>query len=223
MDAQSLLSTVLASTMHEVKNNLGVLFARIERLVEPMPLADTQKSELNQIKALGDTLNHELVRMLLLYKTNAGGYAPHIEQYALVELFEDAVARHRLTAETHSIRWQIDCDDELLGFFDESLISSVLDTAIFNAAKAGASTITLCAREEDNMLVIGLEDDGPGFPDGLLRSDFTPQARSGNSTGLGLYFAQCIAELHQNEGKKGFLKLSNRKNTHGARLEMYLP
>lgn len=223
MDAQSVLSAVLASSMHEIKNNLGVLFARIDRLIEPMELAAEQKSDLNQIKSLGETLNHELVRVLLLYKSNIGGYNPQIDQYSLADLFDDAIARHRITAETESLQIKNCCDDNCMGFFDESLLSSVLDTAIFNSAKAGASEIQLNARDENSMLVISIEDNGPGFPESILNAELMPKTRNGNGTGLGLYFAQTIAALHENNGKNGFIRLSNRSGHTGARMEICLP
>jgi len=223
MDAQNLMNAVMASSMHEIKNNLGVLFARIDRLTESLALAAEQENDLRQIKSLGNHLNHELVRVLLLYKSNSGNYTPLIEQYALADVFEDAVVRHRITADTHGVSISIACDDDLLGFFDESLINSLLDTLIFNSVKADATQISLEAREENGMLVICVKDNGPGFPDAVLHEELLPKTGHGSGTGLGLYFAHTIARLHENKGVKGFIRLLNRTEASGACVEVWLP
>lgn len=222
MDAQSLLSTVLASAIHEIKNNLGVLFARIDHLTSTLNLSTEQQSELSQLKTINDTVNHELVRVLLLYKSNIGGYKPNIDQHALIDFFDDTITRHSITAQNAHIELKNQCDKDLLGFFDHSLLSSALDTAIFNSVNAGASEISFSGREENGILVITISDNGPGFPEWILDAEMVPKSANGTGTGLGLYFAQTIAQLHENDGVRGFIKLMNG-SSKGSQLEIWLP
>jgi len=64
-------------------------------------------------------------------------------------------------------------------------------------------------------------DDGPGFPDNLLKDGgVVPLPVSGRGTGLGLYLARKIAELHCLDDRHGYVELSN---SGGAVFRMVLP
>jgi len=43
------------------------------------------------------------------------------------------------------------------------------------------------------------------------------------STGLGLYFAGQIAHMHENKGRRGFIKTNNDGMNGGGKFAIYLP
>jgi len=62
--------------------------------------------------------------------------------------------------------------------------------------------------------------DGPDFPQALLNDNFDAPRASQQGTGLGLYFANSVAKVHQNKGRIGKIALTN---TGGGVFSLYLP
>jgi K+-sensing histidine kinase KdpD len=106
------------------------------------------------------------------------------------------------------------------------LISNALCTLVNNAQRYCKSKILLSAAQEGDFVVFSIEDDGNGYPANLLSSDYkqVPQVdlASGN-TGLGLFFAETIANLHIQADKRGFIVTDNNSQYGGARFKLYLP
>ncbi|MDP2804744.1 MAG: ATP-binding protein, partial [Gallionellaceae bacterium] len=106
-------------------------------------------------------------------------------------------------------------------FFDDALVRMALANALHNACRVAKSKIKLSAYAADKKLVIEVADDGPGYPESVLKTGGAePSAASGRGTGLGLYLARKIAELHHLENCHGTVELSN---VNGAVFRMMLP
>ncbi|MFL5407167.1 MAG: sensor histidine kinase [Myxococcales bacterium] len=81
---------------------------------------------------------------------------------------------------------------------DEHYVVQMLVNLLVNAAKAGARTIRVTARQEEASLVVEVVDDGRGLPAGYAESLFEPfftTAAPGEGTGLGL--ALCHATMER--------------------------
>ena len=74
--------------------------------------------------------------------------------------------------------------------------------------------------------MIAISDDGQGYPPAMLehQADYVLGINmSSGSTGLGLYFGQRIAELHQRNGVQGRIALANEGALGGGEFRIYLP
>jgi signal transduction histidine kinase len=80
-----------------------------------------------------------------------------------------------------------------------------------------APEVTIRAAEEGDLVVIAIDDNGPGLanPDNLFVPLYTTK-KSG--TGVGLALARQIVEAHG-----GSIDLRNRQGTQGCRAEVRLP
>ncbi len=115
-----------------------------------------------------------------------------------------------------------------LWFYDASLLRLTLSNAVHNALKFCRSTVGLRAREIDGFLVFEVRDDGDGFSDEILATDFTSEngvaSRSDRGTGLGLLLSSRIVQAHATarDGIKrtGWIALHN---DHGAVTRLALP
>lgn len=108
-----------------------------------------------------------------------------------------------------------------MAFFDDALVRMALANAMYNGCRVARSKVKLSAYERDKMLVLEVADDGPGYPDKLLADGIvTPSPVSKRGTGLGLFLAKKIAELHRLNDKHGSVELSN---LGGAVFRMILP
>ncbi|MEQ8655708.1 MAG: sensor histidine kinase [Hyphomicrobiales bacterium] len=108
------------------------------------------------------------------------------------------------------------------------VFTNLLDNARSFSPEGG--TIQVRVRRDDDMLVVEIEDEGPGLrPDVLERvferfyTDRAEQSGYGNNSGLGLSISRQIIEVHD-----GTIQASNRPGPHedtpgGARFTVRLP
>lgn len=226
-----LADQLLAASIHEIKNRFGLVFSQLDQLLAALPLDESLSQSAEQIKSEAEFIGAELVRVLASYKTLEGDQLINLEQQFLVDFLEEKVARHANTVRAHNLNLEYDCDEDLDGFFDAGVLNIVLDTAIYNAVKEGAKTILLTAHYDDasNSLCIQIHDDGPGFPTAMLEADMTQGMEQGKvkadgqSTGLGLYFAQRLIGQHQEADNVGRVELGASSRLSGACVSLFLP
>ena len=225
IDREQTLATLLASSIHEIKNDFGLMLIKVEQLIADLDLDDKNESEVAQVRSKAASISNELSRILTTYKRNAQTYTPHVDQHALEEILEDICLKHRLTEKASGISLSYQCDEDLLAFFDVQLITNVIDTSIYNAVKSGVENIKLSAGNLKDYTVIRIEDDGNGFPDYILNNqgqNSELNLEEGN-TGLGLYFAKQICEMHETDNKWGYIQLQNKLSMPGACVSLFLP
>jgi len=123
---------------------------------------------------------------------------------------EDSIGS-RIKISNHFSRKEVTADPDQL--------RQVLINMAKNSQESGASDINLTIDEAaDGVLIIRIEDNGPGYPEKILTTGIVPyfSTREGGS-GLGLVICQRI--IHDHDGR---LILTNREQG-GARAEIRLP
>ncbi|WP_435623940.1 sensor histidine kinase [Flagellimonas sp.] len=105
-------------------------------------------------------------------------------------------------ANESGIKFSIDCTPLSLELFiDEKQISQVLLNLCKNAMQSVENTsngqVQLMAKEEDNLKIIEVKDNGPGIPEDLLEEIFIPffTTKTGG-TGIGLSLSKRVMQLH---------------------------
>ncbi len=202
------MNDLYAAVMHDVKNQLAELTLRLKKRGDAkaeMEIAMSATRRLTELLLLSreDSLwvNPDAVNPADFLELLAAEYA---------ELFPDIAINIDVFAAPACV------------FFDETLVRMALANALHNACRFANSEVRLAARQQDNMLVLEVSDDGAGFPENQLGSDFSlPSAVSGTGTGLGLYLAKKIAELHKLGDRCGYIQLSNEES--GAKFRLILP
>lgn len=220
-------STLMASTVHDMKNVIAAVSHAYESLFAEMPeeLQNSPQARLIEQEAL--RLDAMLMQLLGLYKLEHGQLSLQPVYCRLDELFEDLHNRHRELLEYRNIDLQIAIDDpDLEAYFDVSLMGTVLDNALGNALNYCKKTIRLQAQREENGILLTINDDGSGYPDNLLGAVRDSQSssidRNSGSTGLGLYFAANIVAMHDQENRPARLELSNDGELPGACMKIWL-
>src|SRR5690606_26286138 len=108
---------------------------------------------------------------------------------------QEQLARHAEILQARNIRSSCSIEDVELFVLDDELIGSVIGNVINNSIRYTRSAIQLSASQHNGMLLIRVNDDGRGYPPDMLGryGNGTREADiSTGSTGLGLYFGQCI-------------------------------
>ena len=203
------MNDLYAAVIHDVKNQLAELSLRLgER-------GDAQKEMEIALNA-----SCRLSELLLVHRQENETLAVNPDSLNPADFLAILAAEYRELFPQLLIEVK-DNAAPSIAFFDDSLVRMALSNAIHNACRIARSKVRLAAYERDKMLVLEVADDGPGYPDGLLAEQGEgPLPVSGRGTGLGLYLARKIAELHHLENRHGYVELSN---SNGAVFRMILP
>lgn len=230
MENKMNFSDILASTLHDTKNSLGILFNNLEDIISSCHEQNCARhSEFYMLQYEIQRLNHSLIRLLSLYKAEKSQLTTNIDYQAINDVLEEVATAHEILLGSRNIQLLTECDDSLCWAFDRNLIEGVLDNIINNAFRYAQATVKISASAENGYLVLQVEDDGEGYPASMLvNENKQPEFKQEidfktGSTGLGLYFSMMVAAMHVNKDKKGFISIFNGGSMGGGVFSIYLP
>jgi len=212
-------SDMHAALMHELKNNLGQLTMTLDGM--PVLGIPEHDRKLDDARLICQRSVERLQEALLVYKAADQSLRPFIDAYSPLDMLRElrdnasSLARNRLTVDTL-------VGDQVpdLWFFDWNLVELAMLNAIHNALAYARSGIRIEADMQEGFLAFTIRDDSEGYPQQVLASAGESVASGGKGSGLGLRFARLIAELHENQGRNGTLRLYNDA---GAVFSLLLP
>lgn len=223
-------SDILASTLHDTKNSLGLLFNNLEDII-----ADCREQkcpshvEFYKLQYEIKRLNHSLIRLLSLYKAEKSQLSINIDLHSIRDILEDEAMQHATLLSARGIKIETDCDPALFWALDRNLVVGVLDNIINNSFRYTKEKVKLSAFIENGYLVIRIDDDGTGYPPSMLFNEHNnPEFKKGidfqtGSTGLGIYFSVMVSAMHKNNEKSGFISIANGGILNGGVFSIYLP
>ncbi len=221
-------SLVLASSVHDMKNSVGMLLNSLESLIDSYPVQnEAQARSFATLEYEASRINTELIQLLAVYRMDNGRLPINIEEHYLIDQLEEQVARNDMLLRTRNLEIQIDCDENLIWYFDAELVGGVIHNILVNGARYSKKSMSLKAEVINDELVITVADDGTGYPKFMLENlqqsfDQSVSFREGN-THLGLYFAQQIASMHFRAKRHGRIELTNGEPLGGGAFRIYLP
>lgn len=221
-------STLMAASVHDMKNVIAAVSQAYESLLAQMPEALQHSPQARLIEQETLRLDAMLMQLLGLYKLEHDQLLLQPVYYRLDELFEDLHNRHHELLQYRNIDLQIVLDDpDLEAYLDVSLMGTVLDNALSNALNFCKKAIRLTAQRAGDGILLTVNDDGAGYPDSLLGTVHNTSSsgidRDSGSTGLGLYFAANIIALHDQDNRPARLELTNSGTLPGACMTVWLP
>lgn len=216
---------IMASTVHDIKSSLSVVLELIRQLaLQHQEL--TQITEFTQLEFEANRINHSLMQLLVMFKIDHNAFGLEIEEYAVLDIIQEACMQQDVLSKIKRIEFQVACDADLFCYCDYVHISNALGTILNNALRYTHSAISMSAWVEEPYTVFCIEDDGEGYPEQFLQQDFMNFTNldwvTGN-TGLGLYFVSVIASLHKTKQHHGLVRIDNHSKLGGARFSLYLP
>ena len=220
-------SMVLASGVHDMKNSVGMLLASLESVIaDTPPTNDVQARRFTTLHYEASRINSELIQLLTIYRMQDNHLPVHIDEHYLIDVLEDQVARNHMLIETGALQLQFNCEDDLRWYFDADLIGSVVHNVFVNSTRYTKTTIAVGAELVDDLLCITIADDGPGYPEDMLRRPaglIDEGDVSKGETHLGLYFAERIAAFHKQNNRVGYIELANGGELGGGVFKLFLP
>ena len=218
-------TTVLASSIHDMKNSLGIVLNSIDEMVHN--LGDTLPAiQLAKLQCEAQQVNDNLVQLLALYKMENQGLAVNIDEYFVRDFLEEMLSSAKAMFKMRNIELDIHCPADLAWYYDRDLIAGALRNAVNNALRYAKTKIRIVAEESHHYLVLSVHDDGKGYSEDIMNNGRTQghgmDFSSGN-TGLGLFFTSRVVELHNNKGRHGAIEFGTSDVLGGARFSIKLP
>ena len=220
-DRLASLGLLSASVAHEMNTPLTVLQGSVERLLETTQDPNT-RSRLERMARVVQRLRTISEGLLDFTRVRTDQFGP-VPMRALLQEAWTLVSIDE-KASSITFRNEIAVDAAALGNSDRliQVFVNLLRNAL-EAISSGGNITVRCRRAERDgkgLLVITVDDDGPGIPADVLPDIFDAFVSSrldSRGTGLGLYVAAGIVGQHGGE-----IHAANCPNG-GARIEIYLP
>src|SRR5690606_33718720 len=129
-------SFVLASSVHDMKNSLGMLLSTLAAMMEKSPPRDAEQAEFfSTLEYEAARINGELVQLLSLYRMDEKTLAIVIDEHQVDDIIEEQIARNDTLLKSRNIDVEIKCDPDLFWHFDNELIGGVINNLIVNCAR----------------------------------------------------------------------------------------
>jgi Signal transduction histidine kinase len=221
-------STILAISIHDTKNALGMVLNSLDGLLDPTTgECRCDAGHVARLQYEARRVNDNLVQLLTLYRTDKGLYQPRLAHCVVYELLEDYYLSNKPMMDHHGVSCDIDCPEDLTWSLDQAMVAAVLENVITNTVRYTRDRIRIAAQHTDGWLLLDVEDNGPGFPAAMLGrrtiAKDAPLDPASGRTGLGLYFCAIIAQMHDSGAQHGYIELSNGGSLGGGRFRLALP
>lgn len=197
---------------HGLKTPLAVIGAVAQDLAAAGQ-AESAAVLAEQVEAMRRQVNANLARARAAASRDLPGARAPVA--ATLEPLARAIAR------LHGKAVAVEAPAELAFRGDAQDLQEMAGTLMDNAGKWARDTVRVTGRAEDDVLVIAVDDDGPGLPAEMREAAFRRGLRLDETvpgTGLGLSIARDLSELYG-----GSVALETGPSGHGCRAVLRLP
>lgn len=194
----------MADAAHELRTPLAVVRSRAEVAIAAGNGDGREREALVAIEREAARLGKIVEDLLLLARTDAGGWAVTMKRIFLDDVVSDAVSAASALAAHDDVTLSLDAFEEAPIDGDEALVRQLamilLDNAIKFTPAGGSVTVSVTHSTQGTSLLVA--DTGIGIPSEQMAHIFerfyrADEARArGEGAGLGLSIAQWIADVH---------------------------
>ena len=187
---------------HELRNLLNTALLAFEAIKGGnVAVAGATGNVLDRsLLALRDVIDRSLAEVRL-----SAGLQVHLEPIAVGEFLDELQVSAAMDAKVKEIAFTVvPVDKELVVDADRQMLASAVSNLLQNAFKFSRRNghVSLTARVAGDRVLIEIEDECGGLPDGKLEELFKPfEQRSSNRTGIGLGLSISRRAVEANGGK----------------------
>jgi two-component system OmpR family sensor kinase len=196
---------LIANVSHDLRTPVSSVQGFLETvLVKELDTA-TQRDYISTAHKHCVRLNQLISELFELSTLESGSIEPNWETFTVMELIQDIVHDHELSAQERGITLLAEAEDHSIQVHaDIGMIHRALDNLVQNALKhtRPGGEITLRVAEDEQRVRVEVIDDGDGIMSTDIPHIFERFYRPDNQTpaeghGLGLAIVKRIVELHQ--------------------------
>jgi len=191
-----------SGVIHEVKNHLSPLMLAdlvAEQYPEDEDIQEMTEMVIEARRRILDLVDE--IRMFARGDSRSYNMQPH----SINELCSKVVRFVRCDAKVRRVRLEYICKDDAMMIIDADRIRQVLINLIQNAADAldaaSEPKVQVVVERNDEVIMIGIVDNGVGIPEEIQRKIFDPMftTKGENGLGLGLDICRRIVTAHRGE------------------------
>ena len=194
----------MADAAHELRTPLAVVRSRAEVALASGDDSGREREALVAIEREAARLGKIVEDLLLLARSDAGGWPVTMKRIFLDDVVSDAVSAASALASRSGVSLSLDAFEEASIDGDEALVRQLtmilLDNAIKFTPSGGSVTVSVISSPQGPLLAVA--DSGTGIPSEQMAHIFERFYRGdaararGDGAGLGLSIGQWIAEVH---------------------------
>jgi len=223
-ESEKLYKTLFNSISHELKTPLTAIISASSSIIE----TDTQTgsgfitSLTREIGVAAKRLNTLVENLLDMARLESGIMKLKADWYDIKDLFQNIQVKLKEDLSVHKLKTAYRNEIKLFKFdfvlLEQAFINIIRNCIQYSPAE---SIILIEVYSEEDICIIEISDNGPGFPDNALQKVFdkfyrVPGTKTGG-TGLGLSIAKGFIDAHN-----GLIEVNN-KNTGGAVFTIKIP
>lgn len=201
----SLRNDLVANVSHDLRTPLTMIKAYAEMIRDLSGDNPEKRAEhLGVIIDEADRLSELVSNLLELSKLQNGNVELNRRQFSISDFIDSALSRYRLLSEKEGYKFEVDGDDDVICYGDDSRLAQVLYNFINNAVNYSGDSRRIIIRQRNYEKVVRIEviDFGVGIEreklplifDRYYRDERTKRDVVG--TGLGLSIVKEILRLH---------------------------
>ncbi len=196
-------SRFVSMASHEFRTPLTTVFSSASLLAKYITAEDQVKRDkhIQRIKNSVNNLNDILEDFLSLGKLNEGKLEAETENVNIKELIEQTLDEMKAILKKGQI-FELDCNNDLVGFTDKKLFRNILINLVSNAVKFSdeEKAIVIKGKMKEDNIIVSVIDQGIGISDDDKAHLFSSFFRAANATniqgtGLGLHIVKRYIDL----------------------------
>ncbi|MGL1957658.1 MAG: hybrid sensor histidine kinase/response regulator [Colwellia sp.] len=195
-------SQYLKACSHDLMQPLEAARLFTSALTEQNSLSAEQQRQVDNIDHSLKAANDLLAELAEIARLESGNIKPHIQSFALNDLFDDLAQEFSALAVEQRVDFRLVATKAWIRS-DRNLLRRIIQNLVGNAFRyARSGKVLLGARVFGNKVVIQILDNGPGIPfekQTIVFEQFTQLESSGNKSGqglgLGLNITQSLSQL----------------------------
>jgi signal transduction histidine kinase len=194
---------LIANVSHELRTPITAMQGILENLVDGV--TETSPAALRAALAQTERLGRLVTELLDLSRIDAGVAPLNVEEFGIVELFDEVIAEAEVAAAAAHRQVRFVRDVRPVGATavgDRARLHQVITNLVDNAARhsPAGGTVTVTGRRDEVGLAFEVADEGPGIAREQRERVFERFTRgersSGGGSGLGLAIAHWVVQLH---------------------------
>ena len=218
---------------HEFRTPLTMISGPVSELSQSAGIPEKDKNLLDIVRRSVDRMLSLVNQLMDFGKLENASLLLRVSKGDIVPVLQESMDIYRANAESLGLTLEVKgMEYPLVTWFDEDKIRKIIGNLLSNAVKftprGGAVTMELdqILRGGEPYVKITVSDTGDGIPEDKLERIFDRyyqiEGKVKNAysmgTGIGLYYARSLANMHHGE-----LKASNRKDGPGAVFSFLIP
>lgn len=190
-----------ATVAHELRTPVTILRGNLQAVLDGVITSDTEHTLL--LLKQTDNLASIIDDLRIVSLADTGQFKLYREHIAIDELLSD-IYRYMKSEFKHHNKILNLVVEQSIGYVDELRLKQAIMALLHNALQYSVEGIvSFGCRVIDEELIITVEDEGPGIPEGYRKKIFEPFYRinefqfvARSSSGLGLSVVKAIADAH---------------------------